>query len=130
MAEMSGGRQRWAWLPAGGTVLSILACYGTLAVVTALSAMGITLSPNVHIWALVIIAFAVLAVVGLAFSYRTHGSRGPLALGIIGVLVVIFATYGSRIIDTVLGVPRDAVEIVGFAVMLAGAIWDWRLKKT
>jgi hypothetical protein len=46
------------------------------------------------------------------------------------VLVVIFATYGSRIIDTVLGVPRDAVEIVGFAVMLAGAIWDWRLKKT
>jgi hypothetical protein len=91
--------------------------------------MGIALSPNVHIWALVIVAFAVLAVAGLALSYRTHGSSGPLALGIIGVLVVIFATYGSRIIDTVLGVPRDAVEIVGFAVLLAGAIWDWRLKK-
>jgi hypothetical protein len=53
----------------------------------------------------------------------------PFVLGIIGALVVIFAMYGSGIIQTVLRVPRDAVEIVGFAVLLAGAIWDWRLKK-
>jgi hypothetical protein len=92
--------------------------------------MGITLSPNVHVWALVIIALAVLAVVGLALGYRVHGASGPLVLGIVGALIVIFATYGSRIIETMLAVPRDAVEIAGFAVLLAGAIWDWRLKKT
>jgi hypothetical protein len=129
MAEMTSSRQRWAWLPATATVLSILSCYGTLAVVTALSVMGITLDLNVHVWAVVIVVFALLAVVGLALGRRAHGSSGPLVLGIIGALVVIFATYGSGIIQTFLRVPRDAVEIAGFAVLLAGVIWDWRLKR-
>ena len=128
MADTSSSRGQLAWLPTTVTLLSILSCYGTLAVVTALSAMGITLGLNVHIWALVILAFALLAVVGLALGYRRHSSSGPLVLGIVGTLVVIFSTYGSRIIATT-GIPRDAVEIVGFAILLAGAVWDWQLKK-
>jgi hypothetical protein len=36
------------WLSARGTALSIVACYGTLGVVTVLSLLGITLAPNVE----------------------------------------------------------------------------------
>ena len=129
MAEMSSSRQSWGWLPTGASILSILSCYGTLGVITALSATGVTLNLNVHVWAFVIVAFALLAVVGLVLGRRTHGSIGPLVVGMIGALVVIFAMYGSGIIQTILRVPRDAVEIVGFAVLLAGAIWDLRLKR-
>jgi hypothetical protein len=129
MAEMSSSRRPWGWLSTGASILSILSCYGTLGVVTALSAMGVTLNLNVHVWALVILAFALLAVVGLVLSRRTHGSSGPLVVGIVGALTVIFAMYGSGIIQTLLHLPRDAVEIVGFAFLLAGAIWDWQLKK-
>jgi hypothetical protein len=49
-------------------------------------------------------------------------------LGIVGALVVIFSYYGSQAIRT-MGIPRDAVEILGFAGLVAAAIWDWRLNK-
>jgi hypothetical protein len=38
------------------------------------------------------------------------------------------ALYGSRAILT-LGLPRDAVEIVGFVGLVAATIWAWRMKK-
>jgi hypothetical protein len=28
-----------------------------------------------------------------------------------------------------MGIPRNAVEIVGFAGLVAAGIWDWQLKK-
>jgi Flp pilus assembly protein TadB len=129
MSEMSSRRQQLAWLAAAGTLLSIFSCYGTLGIITGLSVMGITLAVNVHVWAVVIVAFALMAVLGLALGYRRHRSRGALVLGIVAALVVIFSLYGSQVIRTILGMPRDAVEIVGFAGLVAAAIWDWRRNK-
>jgi hypothetical protein len=128
MSEMSNRRQQFAWLPAAGTLLSICSWYGTLAIITGLSLMGITLAVNVHVWAVVIVAFALVAVLDLALSRRRHLSRGPLVLGIVGALVVIFSLYGSQAIGA-MGIPRDAVEIVGFTGLVAAAIWDWQLRK-
>jgi MerC mercury resistance protein len=125
--EMSSRRQQLVWLPAGSTSGDLLLLrdpghhHG-------LSLMGITLDVNGHVWAVVIVAFALIAVLGLALDYRQHESPGALALDIVGTLVVIFAIYGSRAILT-LGVPRDAVEIVGFVGLIAATIWDWRMKK-
>jgi hypothetical protein len=116
------------WLPALGTALSIVACYGTLGVVTVLSLLGITLAPNVHVWAGAIVAFALLAVAGPGASYQRHRSLGPLALGIAGALVVIISLYASRSIAS-LGIPRDVVEILGFIGLIGAATWDWRLKR-
>jgi len=128
MAEMSSGRQQLAWLPAAGTLLSILSCKGTLAIITGLSLMGVTLHINVHVWATAIVAFSILAVFGLALGYRQHRTIGTLFLGIAGALVVIFSIYGSRFI-LLRDIPRNAFEIAGFAGLAIAAIWDWRLKK-
>jgi hypothetical protein len=128
MSGMSSRREQLVWLPAVGTVLSILSCYGTLGVVTGLSLMGITLAPNVHVWAAAIVIFALVAVLGLAFGCRRHGSVGALVLGIVGALVVIFAFYGSHAIRPA-GIPRIAVEVVGFVILIVAAIWDWQLRE-
>ena len=128
MAQMSSSWQRLTWLPAAGTLLSIFSCKGTLGIVTGLSLMGITLHINVHVWAAAIVAFAVVAVLGLALGYRQHRRSGTLLLGIVGALFVIFSLYGSQAIQ-MMSIPSNAVEIVGFAGLVAAGIWDWRLKK-
>src|SRR5215470_2783262 len=89
MAEMSSRLQRLTWLPAAGTLLSIFSCKGTLAVITGLSLMGVSLHINVHVWAAAIVAFALVAVLGLALGYRQHRTSGTLVLGIVGALLVI-----------------------------------------
>jgi len=128
MAQMTSNSQRLTWLPAVGTLLSIFSCKGTLMILTGLSLMGITFSINVHLWAVAIVVFALVAVFGLGLGYRRHRTSGALVLGIAGALIVIFSIYGSQAIR-MMGMPRDAVEIVGFAALIAGAAWDWRLKK-
>jgi len=128
MAEMSSSRQQLTWLPAAGTLLSIFSCKGTLGIVMGLSLMGITLHINVQVWAAAIVAFALVAVLGLVLGYRQHRTGGTLLLGIVGALFVIFSLYGSQAIQ-MMGIPRNAVEIVGFAGLVAAGIWDWRLKK-
>jgi len=120
--------QRLTWLPAMGTLLSICSCKGTLIIITGLSLMGITLHINVHVWAVAIVAFALVAVLGLALGYRQHQTRAALVVGIGGATIVIFSLYGSQVIR-MMGIPRDAVEMVGFAGLVASSIWDWRLKK-
>jgi len=128
MAEMSSRLQRLTWLPAAGTLLSIFSCKGTLAVITGLSLMGVSLHINVHVWAAAIVAFALVAVLGLALGYRQHRTSGTLVLGIVGALLVIFSLYGSQAL-LMTGIPGNAVELLGFAGLAVAAIWDWRLKK-
>jgi hypothetical protein len=79
------------------------------------------------VWAGAIVVFALLAVVGLLLNSQRHRSRGPLALGIVGALVVVFSLYASRLI-AVLDIPRDAVEVLGFAGLIGAAVWDLQLK--
>ena len=76
----SSSRQQWTWLAAAGTLLSIFSCKGTLAILTGLSLMGITLHINVHVWAAAIGAFALVAVLGLVLGYRQHRTRGHFSL--------------------------------------------------
>jgi hypothetical protein len=129
LANTHTSRLQSAPLPAAGTLLSILSCYGVLGTITALSLIGVTLAINVHVWAAAIVAFALVAVLGLAVGVTCHQSKGPLALGAVATLVVIWAIYGSQGIRTTLGIPSEAVELVGFAGLVAATIWDWRLKK-
>jgi hypothetical protein len=113
-------RQRFGWLAAAGSIAAIAACYGTLAVVGGLSLLGISADIHEGVWAGVIVAFAMLAFVGLVFGHRCHRRIGPLFTGGIGALLVLgvmLVTY-SRM-----------VEIIGFTALIAAAIWDWREKK-
>jgi arsenite methyltransferase len=102
----------------GGTLalaLSVLACYGTLAVVGLLALAGLAVEVPTALWAGAIVAFAVLAVLAVANGMRIHGRRAPLALavpGLAGLLYVQFVNYAL--------VP----EIAAFALLAAGVALD------
>jgi len=126
----SGNRvQNSSWLAGAGAVLSITACYGTLGLIAVLSMMGVTLALNVDIWAGVIVAFAMLAVIGVTLGYRRHRNANPVRLAVIGAALVIWAMYGAEAIVDLLGVPSTIVELAGFAALVASAYWDWRLRR-
>ena len=126
----SGNRvQNSSWLAGAGALLSITACYGTLGLIALLSMMGVTLALNVDIWAGVIVAFAMLAVIGVTLGYRRHCNANPVRLAVIGAALVIWAMYGAEAIVDLLGVPSTIVELAGFAALVASAYWDWRLRR-
>ena len=118
-----------SWLAGAGTLLSLIACYGTLALVALLSAMGVTLALNVHVWAAVIVAFALLALLGVSLGYRRHRKANPVRLAVVGTALVTWAMFGADAIRSLLGVPPTVVEIAGFAALIAAAYWDWKLKR-
>ena len=120
MTEASPVSRRWDWLASGATVLSIVACYGTLFVIGALSLLGISLAVHVGVWAGAISLFAVLAVVGLALGYRRHRMRAPLVLGVIGAGLIVWVMFGSY---------SRILELIGFVILITAATWDWRLKR-
>jgi len=108
------------WLAGAGTILAILACYGTLAVVSGLSLLGISLDVHEGAWAVTISLFAVLALVGIGVSYHHHRVIGPLIAGTVGTALVLWA----------MAVAYDrVVEFTGFAGLIAAALWDWRIKR-
>ncbi len=115
-----GSTGRWEWLASTGTVLAVLACYGTLAVVSGLSLLGISLAIHEGAWAAAISSFAVIALFGLGLGYRRHRVPGPLVIGAMGTVLVLWAMAVSY---------SRTVEIIGFVALIAGAIWDWRAKK-
>ncbi len=126
----SGNRvQNSSWLAGAGALMSITACYGTLGLIALLSMMGVTLALNVDIWAGVIVAFAMLAVIGVTLGYRRHRNANPVRLAVIGAALVIWAMYGAEAIVDLLGVPSTIVELAGFAALVASAYWDWRLRR-
>ncbi len=121
--------QNASLLAGASALLSIAVCYGTLGLIAVLSLMGVTLAVNEDIWAGAIVAFALLAVLGVALGYRQHRNANPLWLAITGAALVIWAMYGSEGIVDLLGVPAFAVEITGFSALVAAAWRDGRLKR-
>jgi len=118
-----------SWLAGAGTLLSLAACYGTLGLIALLSALGFTIAVNNHVWAAAIVAFALLAVLGVALGGMKHRKTGPLFLAITGAALVTWAMYGSQNITALLGVSGRVVELAGFAALISATVWDWRLKR-
>lgn len=117
---MSSGRPRLAWLPGAAALLSLVACYGTLAVLAALGALGVAIALDEAVWAALILAFAALAVLGLALGLARHGRPWPLLVGLAGAAAIAYAFYVDY--------SRPA-ELAGFALLLAAAVWDRRLRR-
>ncbi len=129
MTGIKVASRKQGWLARGGVIVSLLACYGTLAVIGALSALGLTIAVNAHVWAGAIVAFAALAVAGIALGYKRHRTPWPLAIAGIGAALVTGAMYGAPAIEAATGLPGRGVEIIGFACLTAAAWWDWRLAR-
>ena len=120
MTEACSVSRKWDWLASVATVLSIVACYGTLLVISTLSLLGIGLAVHTGAWAGAIVLFAVLAVVGMALGYRRHRVPAPVILAVIGAGLIVWVMFGSF---------NRILELLGFAALIAAATWDWRLKR-
>jgi len=103
------------------TLVALVACYGTLVLVALLGALGLAVAVNEAVWAVAILAFAWLAVVGLLLGRRRHGRLWPLALAIFGAVVISL---------TMTVAYHRLVELGGFALLVAGTVADWRLGRT
>jgi arsenite methyltransferase len=108
-----------ARLAIAATALSLIACYGTLALIAILSALGFTISLNETLWAGAIVTFAALAVASLVLGWTWHRRPGPVILGLAGAAMLAYAMYGhySRL-----------TELAGFALLALAACWDWRAR--
>lgn len=108
------------WLAPVGAALAVLACYGTLATVALLSAMGVAIAVNEGVWAGAIVVFALLALAGLVLNWRRHRALPPLLLGIVGAGLIVFTMTISY---------SQPVEIGGFAILILAALLDWKAKQ-
>lgn len=117
MAKRDGGRA--GWLPGAATVLAIVSCYGTAAALTLVSLLGISIAIDERVWAGVIALFAALSVVAIAMSYRHHRKVGPVALAGLGLALILWVMYGSY---------NRVLELVGFSLLAAATVWDWKAR--
>ncbi len=87
-----------------------LAAYGSL-----VSTLGVGALYRARLVEPLIVGFLLLGVVGIAWSSRQHGSRGPLALTVAGSAAVI----GSRLIWN-----TSAIAHVGVVMVAVASLWN------
>ena len=108
-------QQRGLW----GTValvFAVLACYGSLAAVALLSALGVSMALNDGIWAGAIIFFSSVTTGIIGLGMRKHKSMVPLLLAISGTLVLCFTMF----------VHYNALtELVGFVLLALATYLDF-----
>jgi arsenite methyltransferase len=105
---------------ASALVLSMLACYGTLAATLLLSLAGLALAINEAAWTGAILVFAALAVLAVAGGTRTHGRYHPLGVALGGVAILGYAHLVAF---------SFGIELLGFAVLGAGVWLDLRARR-
>lgn len=114
-----GIQRRGLW----GTVslgMAAITCYGTLALVGIMSAMGVSMAVDENIWAGSIILFAVVACAVIALGLRKHRSARPLIVGLAGTGVLIYTMYIDYSVIT---------EIIGFTILGIATYLDFDLRR-
>lgn len=119
---MSFKNPKFDWLAGAATALSLVVCYGTLAVIALLGALGVAIALNETLWAGAIVAFAVLAVggLGLGLGLLRHRHPWPILVGGLGAAILGYVMYAQY--DRV-------TEFAGFVLLCIAAFWDWRLRR-
>jgi FtsH-binding integral membrane protein len=120
MDQQSSPLQRLGRYSGIAVVLSVVACYGTLALVAVLSLAGVTISIHEGAWAAVIVVFAWTAVLAMGVNIQRHRSFAPFVLSNIGALLVSWV----MIVDY-----SRVLEVTGFALLIVAALWDHQLRR-
>jgi hypothetical protein len=100
--------------------MSLLACYGTIAVLGLLSVLGVSAALNNGLWAGAIVAFAATASVIIGFGIGKHKSIVPVLVAITGTAVLGYTMYVNYSI---------AIEIGGFILLGLATYLDYDLRK-
>ena len=111
---------RLSWLGSLASLLAGVACYGTLAAAALLSMIGVTVTVNEGLVIQIITGLLVVALLGMAYSFRLHRHLGPPLLTVAAAAVVVWVLYGAY---------SRTLEIVGYAGLVAASIWDFRVKR-
>jgi hypothetical protein len=120
MVQQSDGL-RWLGRYSGIAVaLSVVTCYGTLALVAILSLMGVSMPLHEGTWATVIVVLAWIAVLAMGVNLQRHRSFGPFIIADVGALLVSWVMF----VDF-----NRPMEIMGFGLLIAAALWDRQLRK-
>jgi arsenite methyltransferase len=101
-------------------LLAVLACYGTLAAVALLSLVGIGVDLDEAVMAKLVTALLVLALLGMARSWRAHRRPGPLLLSLAAAALLVWVFFGR---------DSRALELTGFAALLLASVWDLRVTR-
>lgn len=107
------------WMAPAAAALSLIACYGTLAAIALLGALGVAITLNEAVWAGAIVVFAWLAAVALWAGRRLHGFLRPFALAAVGAALITF---------TMTIAYERIIELTGFALLCLGTFLDWRAR--
>jgi hypothetical protein len=108
------------WLAPLATTLSLVACYGTLAAIGLLGALGVTIALNEAVWAGAIVLFAGSTFAVLLVRRRRHGRLFPAALAGVGFLLIGVTMLVSY---------NQLIEFAGFVFLCAGTVMDWRIAR-
>ena len=101
-------------------VLAFVACNGTLILIAALSAIGISISINPHLQAAAIALFAVVTLLLVFRDVKKHQNLGPLILA---------AVASATLIGTMYIHFNKVVESIGLLELFIAAIWSWQLSR-
>ncbi len=117
---MQSEENRLSRLPGLATAASLLACYGTLAVIALLGALGVAVTLDERLWAGAIVAGAALAFAGLVLGAGRHRKPGPVLIGGLGAMVLGYAMYGQY---------SRLTEVTGFVLLSIAAVRDWKFRR-
>ena len=120
MANTTSDKKDYSWVGSVTSLLAVVACYGTLAAVALLSVIGISIEIDEGLLAKLISSLLLLALAGIAYSYRVHRHPGPLLLGIASAALLLWVFYGSY---------SKPLELTGFIALVFASVWDFRAKK-
>ncbi len=91
MTEQPVGLQHLGRYSGVAVALSVIACYGTLALTLLLSTMGVTLNVHEGAWATAIVVFAGIAVLAIGVNIPQYRSLSPFIIADVGALLVSWA---------------------------------------
>lgn len=120
MDQPSNGLQRLGLYSGVVVVLSIVACYGSLALVGALSLMGVTMTLHEGARAAVIVILVWIAVLAMGVNLKRYRNPGPFILSDMGALLVSWV----MLVDY-----NRPMQTSGFLMLLAAAFWDRQLRR-
>ncbi len=113
-------KQRLSWIGSFSSLLAVATCYGTLAAVSLLSLIGISVDIDEATLVKLITGLLVMALLGMMYSWYIHRHFGPLLLSLVAATFLVWVFYGSY---------SKPLELTGFALLIIASIWDFRTKK-
>lgn len=113
-------KQRLSWLGSVTSLLAVTTCYGTLAAVTLLSLIGVSVDFDEATLLKLITGLLILALLGMVYSWCIHRHPGPLLLSLGAAALLLWVFYGSY---------SKSLELTGFALLVVASVCDFRAKK-